>query len=127
TAAKETKGTFSTSVFAGISSLITSLILIPYLGLIGAGLSSAVSFFIMFVLRLIDTQKYVKTKIKKRPFILTNIIFVIQILTLYLFSDGILIIVELIMFMILMLINRSTILSLFKVLQKGVKRILKNW
>src|SRR5699024_8599065 len=63
TAAKETKGTFSTSVFAGISSLITSLILIPYLGLIGAGLSSAVSFFIMFVLRLIDTQKYVKTKI----------------------------------------------------------------
>ena len=62
-AAKETKGVFKTSVYGGVLSLIFNIIFIPMFGIIGAGLSSMVSFFLMFVLRVFDTRKFIAMRI----------------------------------------------------------------
>lgn len=122
TAAKETKGTFSTSVLAGIISIISNSILIPYFGLIGAGISSALSFFIMFLLRYFDTRKYVVINIKLRPFILTNALFLLQVILLFC-SEGLqLFVIEFCLFVIMLLINKNILLSLTKLLLKSLQR-----
>ena len=114
TAAKETKGTFSTSVYAGIISIISSVILIPIMGLVGAGLSSALSLFAMFYIRLIDTQKYVKIALNKTTFIFTNFIFAIQTITLFITDGIVLFALELVLFLLLLYINKDILLSLLK-------------
>lgn len=58
-AAKETKGVFKTSVYGGGLSLLFNVIFIPMFGIVGAGLSSMLSFFLMFVLRVFDTRKFI--------------------------------------------------------------------
>lgn len=115
TAAKETKGTFSTSVYAGIISIISSVILIPIMGLVGAGLSSAISLFAMFFIRLIDTRKYVRIELNKTTFILSNFIFAIQTFTLFIVDGIVLFVLELFLFLLLLYINKGILLSLLKV------------
>lgn len=114
TAAKETKGSFSTSVFAGIISILSSIVFIPILGLIGAGLSSAISFFSMFIIRLIDTKKYVKIELHKKSFVITNIIFILQILVLFIFDGLLMVVIELALFFITLLTNIIMIKLIFK-------------
>lgn len=55
---KQTAGVFKTSIYGGLSSLILNLLLIPNFGITGAGISSFISFLIMFLIRYVDTKKY---------------------------------------------------------------------
>lgn len=116
TAAKETKGTFLTSVYAGIISIITSVIFIPILGLIGAGLSTAISLFAMFYIRLIDTRKYVKIDLNNVLFTLTNIIFILQTILLFFADGGVLFVLELVLFLILLVVNKDILVSLTRII-----------
>ncbi|WP_180274066.1 lipopolysaccharide biosynthesis protein [Streptococcus suis] len=61
--AKKTGGVFKTSVYGGIVSLLLNLILIKVFGLIGAGLSAMISFYIVFILRYFDTRKFINMRI----------------------------------------------------------------
>ncbi|MFV8806034.1 lipopolysaccharide biosynthesis protein [Aerococcus urinaeequi] len=112
TAAKETKGTFTTSVFAGLISLILSFIFIPLWGLIGAALSSAISFFAMFIIRLIDTRKFVAIRTNLVTLTLTNVVFMLQIFCLFFFNSIVLLVIETFFFTFLLLINKDTFLSI---------------
>lgn len=58
-AAKETRGVFRTSVYGGAASLLLNYLLIPYFGLIGAGVANMISFAIMWILRIFDTKQYI--------------------------------------------------------------------
>ena len=58
-AAKETRGVFRTSVYGGAASLVLNYLLIPYFGLIGAGVANMISFAIMWILRIFDTKRYI--------------------------------------------------------------------
>lgn len=121
TAAQQTKGAFLTSVYAGIISVLANIILIPFLGLIGAGISTALSFVGMFILRYIDTQKYIKLNLNVKLFISNNLILLMQSVVLFITSGIIMYILELGLFILLLMRNRKLIgsvlvrlLSLFK-------------
>ena len=58
-AAKETRGVFRTSVYGGLVSVVLNFWLIPYFGLIGAGVANMISFAIMWILRIFDTKRYI--------------------------------------------------------------------
>lgn len=64
TAAGQTKGVFTTSVYGGIASVASSVIFIPLLGTIGAGISSMISFVLMFLIRYFDTKKLLTINVK---------------------------------------------------------------
>lgn len=125
TAAKETKGAFLTSIYAGVVSLLSSIILIPILGLIGAGLSTAISLVVLFFIRLIDTRKYVMISINNKLFIYSNIIYIAQIIILFLTEGLILFGLELILFILLLFGNKKTLIALSKVIIKFVKKNLQ--
>lgn len=117
TASKETGGVFRTSIYGGISTLILNLILIPTFGLIGAGLSSTFSFFIVFIIRYFDTKKYIKIIVDwKKTWVNLLIILaqtVIMFLGFSLITETILLIV---LFLFMLVYNRS----FFKLLKKIV-------
>lgn len=82
-AAKETKGVFKTSVYGGVISIVLNLIFIPTLGILGAGISSAISFFVMFLLRYFDTKQYIKMEINWKLLTGDIGIIIVQILVLF--------------------------------------------
>lgn len=109
TAAKTTKGSFYTSFVSGIISIITSILLIPLLGIVGASISSAISFMGMFVIRYFDTRKFIKISLDLKKFIFMNILLFIQIIVLFLFDNIILILLETTAFTSFLILNRQII------------------
>ncbi|UUX35237.1 lipopolysaccharide biosynthesis protein [Fundicoccus culcitae] len=122
TASKNTKGTFTTSLYGGVVSVVSSLVLIPTIGTIGAGISTALSFIIMFVLRYVDTKKFVTIDFDNRIFLGNNLILFVQIVLLFIFEGILLIVLELICFILLILINKSLLNTIYEIF---VKRIIK--
>lgn len=59
-ATKESKYYFYSSVWGGVSSVVSLLLLTPTLGLMGTCLSVAISFFCMFISRLYYSSRFVK-------------------------------------------------------------------
>lgn len=62
-AAKKTTGVMSTSIIGGIVSLVLNFILIRYFGLIGAGISTLISFLLIWILRVRDTRSFFNVNI----------------------------------------------------------------
>jgi O-antigen/teichoic acid export membrane protein len=74
-ATKESKYYFYSSVWGGVSSVVSLLLLTPTLGLMGTCLSVAISFFCMFISRLYYSSQFVR---------FTNSTFLVQLFVIYL-------------------------------------------
>lgn len=61
--AKKTKGLITTTLWGMLINIALSLILVPYIGLNGAGLSGAIGFLVVSVIRVHQTHKFVSFKI----------------------------------------------------------------
>lgn len=62
-ATKKTKGLFFTTLIGGVSAIVLNIIIIPQIGVMGASISTTISYFIVWFIRIIDTKKYVKLNI----------------------------------------------------------------
>lgn len=82
-AKKLTKEIARTSFWSGIINIISNLIMIRYIGLYAASISTLLSFFIMAIYRYIDVQKHVKIKIDKTMLINMILVFTISIYLYY--------------------------------------------
>ena len=60
--AKETKKVFYTTIIGSSTTILFSILLVPFLGLYGAGIGTMMGFFIMFLVRLKQTKKYFTIK-----------------------------------------------------------------
>ncbi|MCC3648466.1 oligosaccharide flippase family protein [Cytobacillus oceanisediminis] len=83
-AAKKTSGIFKTSVIGAIINIILNITLIPIIGINGAAIGTMISFFIIWLLRIIDTKQFVNIKLNIIKFTLTMIVICLQIGVLYL-------------------------------------------
>lgn len=83
TASKKTTGVFRTSMIGGGISIILNIILIPLFGIVGAGISSMVGFFIMFLVRYFDTKSILTFNIDWRKCLITLLVISLQILILF--------------------------------------------
>ncbi|MFL2134407.1 lipopolysaccharide biosynthesis protein [Desemzia sp. FAM 23990] len=122
-AAKKTKGVFKTSVYGGITSMIFNLLLIPTLGIEGAGISSMASFFVMFVIRFFDTKQFIDIEINWRLFTSNVIIIFIQIGILMMQLERVSeTIIEAILFIILLVTNRNLMTPIVEIIKSLKKR-----
>jgi len=60
---KNTKGSLYTSLTGGIANIALNIFLVPVIGLYGAALSTFVSFFIIFIIRISDSKFYIDTSL----------------------------------------------------------------
>lgn len=85
-ALKDTVKVMNTSIIAGILNMVLNLILIKFIGLYAATLSTALSYFIMCTIRYYDISNKLNIHIYKKNIIISFILFIIS-LTCYLMSN----------------------------------------
>lgn len=82
-AKKMTKQVASTSFFAAIINLVVDLILIKYIGLFAASLSTAIAYIVMSIYRGYDLKKYVKIKYNVKHLVIIFLGFCVSIFLYY--------------------------------------------
>ncbi|MFB1437334.1 lipopolysaccharide biosynthesis protein [Latilactobacillus sakei] len=122
-AAKKTTGIFLTTFVGSVINIAIAFILIPKFGLNGAGISSAISFFVIWVYRMVDTKKFIDIRINWVKFILNHIIIGIALLILYFIqSRGLLIVLNSICILSLIIVN----LGFLKLIISRLTKLKKN-
>lgn len=107
-AAKKTGGVFKTSIIGGIVNVISNLIFVPLIGTNGAGLSTMISFFVIWILRVHDTKQFIDMKLNLKILITNLLVIAVQIGILYLNLNTITeLVIEGLLFIILLIVNRS--------------------
>lgn len=109
-AAKKTGGVFKTSIIGGILNIVLNFIFIPLVGTNGASLSTMISFFVIWVIRVYDTKQFINMKLDLNILTTNILIIAMQIGILYLNISSITeLVMEILLFNILLIINRSLI------------------
>lgn len=111
-AAKKTKGLIVTSLYCGVINLVLNVILIPLIGVNGASVSSMISFFALWLLRVKDTSKFIELSTKKREIVINMLIIFSQVFSLYIFGDILNIVIQTLFFMLLLVANKAFIISI---------------
>ncbi|OZU88240.1 hypothetical protein CIL03_11335 [Virgibacillus indicus] len=122
-ASKETKGVFKTSIIGGTTSLVLNIITIPLLGVIGASISSMISFMVMTIIRLYDTKKYIVIEYNYKKIFLNFGLIFLQVIILYLNLERSLeYTLNLIIFSFLLINNKEIIKGILSFTSKKIKK-----
>lgn len=122
TASGKTTGVLTTSIYGGIASFISSITLIPIFGITGAGLSSTISFFIMFLIRYFDTKKLLSIIIPWKKLIYNIIFIAMQIMFAFLLNNSYFELILQVIILLLIFINNRV---LFNYIKNGINMIKK--
>lgn len=82
-AKKMTKQVATTSIIGAVINIVINVLLIRFIGLFAASLSTAIAYFTMMVYRHFDLKKYIKITYEKGLFVKTIVIFVFAIMVYY--------------------------------------------
>lgn len=116
-ALKKSKEIAKTSIYAAMINICVNLILIKYIGLYAASISTLVSYFAMSIYRYIDVQKYIKVKVSKRIILLSIIMIFITLPIYYIRNIYLCILGFVFCIVISVLLNHKLIRSIFKVIR----------
>lgn len=122
-AEKNTKAIASTSIVSAVINIIVHLVLIKFIGLYAAVISTFVAFFVMSIYRLVDASKrYFKIKIDMK-FIIQSLIALIFVFVSY-YINNIYLNVFVVLFAVLfaIYINKDSFDIIFKLFTKKLKR-----
>lgn len=118
TASLQTKGVFTTSILAAMVSFIANLVLLPIIGVYGAGIGTCLGFVAMWWIRLKDTKKIIGLSVNLKEYALLNIVFFIQTGIMYLFNNSTLVVAEALCFILMCLVVHQ---NLYSVIKKVIK------
>lgn len=105
TSAMKTGSLFTSTIIGAIINFIINLILIPTIGIVGAGIGSLCAFIVVTFLRLIKSRDILRIEIDYFRFVSSQVIIFIQILLLYLKENILLYSVLIILFLIILFLN----------------------
>lgn len=121
-AEKKTKEVAKISVISAIINIVTHVILIRFIGLFAASISSLIAYSTMAIIRYFDVQKYVKIKIEKGLITKTILILIVVFGGYYYNNFYINIIVLLITVIYSIKLNKKLLLDGIKVVQEKIGR-----
>lgn len=107
----------TTLISAGINVILNSL-LIPAIGVQGATIATAVSYFVMWIIRLLISRKYIRIKINIVRDLFLYLLLVLQVVIEH--FEGHYYIGQVIIFMIIVILNFSYIRIIIKQVMKKV-------
>lgn len=119
-AAKKTGGVFRTSIIGGVVNVVSNLILLPLIGTNGASISTMISFFVIWIIRVYDTKQFINMRLNTRLIVTNLFVIALQIMILYMNLDTLVeLSIESLLFMVLLVVNR-TLLEPIKQLINGL-------
>jgi len=117
--AKETKGSFYTSMVGAVINILINIAMIPYIGIQAASLSTMIGFLVMWLLRIYQTKKYFDIKINKINIFKLSILLIV-FTSLYFYNNKIIdVILMLSSILIFFIFNKELI---YKVILKIKKK-----
>lgn len=124
-AKKRTKEVASTTIMSSILNILINIIMIKWLKLYAACISTLVSYVIMSIYRYIDCQKYVKIKLNIKQIIIYTILFILESIV-YLKNNFILNIIALIFTIVyVLLVNKKVIDSVILIIKNKIFNMRK--
>ena len=125
-AVKDSKTFAQTTVIGAIVNIIFNFILTYYLGPIGAAISTAFSYFLVWILRYYYMKKYIHISINLKRDICTYLLLLIQsIILIFNPSDTILTyLIQVIIFIMILLCYKKDIMNFCEILVRKVKKKL---
>ncbi len=126
-AKKLTKEIAKVSIFAGVINIVTNLLMIKFIGLYAASISTLFAYLIMFILRFIDVKKYVNLKLNKNIIISLIVLFIVAFVVFYLKNRNLEICSAVVVTIYAVIINKSSAKFVFEsvVSKFAVKHELK--
>lgn len=119
TAAKKTKMLFFSTMSGAFLNIVLNIILLKKIGVLGAAIATLVSYFIVWLVRIIDTRKILKLEIDIRKEVFVYIILLLQIL-IWTFQIPYSYLFEVLLVGIVFFIEKSEWLPILKVTVKKV-------
>lgn len=116
-AKKLTKEIAKTSFFAAIINALINILLIKYIGLFAASISTLVAWVAMFVYRYVDSKKYIKLKVSIKMVLIMIIICTITVITYYIKNMILCGIVAIFISIYAFYINKDTMKSLTQMMK----------
>ncbi|MBM7617967.1 O-antigen/teichoic acid export membrane protein [Weissella uvarum] len=118
-AAKNTSGVLLTTIVGAAANILFGFLCVPIWGLQGASLAGAISFFIVLVVRLFDTKRFMPILVDKASFIVNHVIIFMMIGLLFSqFGIIYLELLEAVLLLMLIMINREVLMDMFKLVLK---------
>ena len=122
-AEKNTKAIASTSIVSAVINIIVHLVLIKFIGLYAAVISTFVAFFIMSIYRLMDASKrYFKVRIDMKFIIQSLIALIVALISYYINNIYLNVFVVLFAVLFAIYINKDSFDIIFKLFAKKLKR-----
>ena len=75
---KKSVATLVTTILGAVSNVVLNFILIPIFGAQGAAIATFISYFLVFVVRLIHTRRWIHIRINTLAFILNTVLLIVQ-------------------------------------------------
>lgn len=122
TSSMQTKYLFVTTVCGALANIISNLILIPVLGLIGAGVSAALAFVMVSIMRFRDSKKFIKLIVDKKRWIISQILVFVEIFVLYFLPVNFGYVVSTVVMLLILYVNRNTFLPMLTTIKNKAKR-----
>lgn len=80
---KDSKGFLFSGIIGALVNVVLNFILIPIIGVSGAALATCVSYFMVFIYRVIDTRKYVVINVVNNRFIINSLLLIIIAISMF--------------------------------------------
>lgn len=105
TAAKKNKMIMISTIIGAVLNISICFISVPFIGVFGALIASAVSYFVIVVIRIIDTRKYAKISIDWGITLITFVLLTVQSVLITIFPNTFGIIASAVFLCVILIIN----------------------
>ena len=114
TSAKKTKMLFVSTVIAAIMNIVFNFLLIPLCGATGAAIATLISYFVVWMIRMIDSKRILVIGWNKTTDIISYILIIVQTIVIMLNVGTISVVASFIICLTLFVVNKNEIGSIFK-------------
>lgn len=121
-AAKNTSQIFTTTIIGAILNIVLNILLLPIIGLQGAGISSAISFAVVWIYRQKNSQKFIQMDVNINNQIINSITILLQSLSLLILHGLLGFIIQFIWLFIIGIINRELLSYSFSIILKRIRQ-----
>lgn len=122
TSAKKNMSIMLTTLLAAATNIVLNAIMIPRIGIQGAVIATAIAYFVVFIFRMIDSQKYVQFKLQIGQVMLSMAVLSLQCVLMIILPGFIRYISSVLCFLLLAAMNKKTIVELIKMTNNKLKK-----
>lgn len=124
TASKRTVGVLTTTICGAVINVILTIILLKSIGINGAAIANAISFFVVSMLRYRYIWAMGKIRIEKGKFIYIHALFITEVLVLFLIkSDVAIAVIGVILLLLQIIFDKNIRLMFSNIINKFYKRV----